>query len=40
VDSTLRPLLPTKDRLTSVGVDVGIKHDASAVVGVAREGAA
>jgi phage terminase large subunit-like protein len=38
VDPTLQPLLPTKDRLISIGVDVGIKHDASAVVAVAREG--
>src|SRR5262249_13018371 len=34
VNPSVRPLLPTRDRRLFVGVDVGIKHDAAAVVAV------
>ena len=37
VDEEHHPLLPTKDKALFVGVDAGIKHDASAVVAVYRE---
>ena len=37
-DLETRPLLPTRDRELYVGVDIAIKHDKAAAVGVVREG--
>ncbi|MBA7469541.1 hypothetical protein ES707_04812 [subsurface metagenome] len=38
VDNNLRPILPGFKGILSVGIDIGVSHDSSSVVGVYRKG--